>query len=127
MTLGSLLAAELGLQLRRVGSGGRLTFGVEEQVIWQWIERHSRLEWVVTDSPWLLEARLIGEIPLPLELDQNRHGILHVRLSSARAEQRTLARQFANFGVHFRTGRVWLKPAEDPVWDVRRVRVAPRR
>jgi hypothetical protein len=42
LTLGCLLASELGLQLRRVGSGQRLTFADGEQVLSAWMGRHAR-------------------------------------------------------------------------------------
>ncbi|NAZ74916.1 hypothetical protein GTQ99_05685 [Kineococcus sp. T13] len=93
LTLGVLLADELGIGLRRVGStGSRLTFSDGEAVLSEWMAEHARVCWVQDPQPWLLETRLIEGIDLPLNLDQNTHGGFHARLSAARARQRELAR-----------------------------------
>ncbi len=93
LTLGCLLADELGIALRRVGSGMRMTFGHEgEGKLTDWMARHAQVVWTVADSPWKLEEELIRSLVLPLNLDQNRHSPFHQRLSAVRAEQRTLAR-----------------------------------
>ncbi len=93
LTLGVLLADELGIGLRRVGStGSRLTFGDGEAALSGWMAEHARVCWVVDPQPWLLETRLIEGIDLPLNLGQNAHGSFHGRLSQARARQRELAR-----------------------------------
>ena len=93
LTLGSLLAEQLGIELRRVGSGGRLTFGSGENVLSEWMEQHARVCWTVNPSPWILESDLIQRVSLPLNLDQNRHSGFHAELSAARAQQRARARQ----------------------------------
>ncbi|MBM2623280.1 hypothetical protein JIG36_48065 [Actinoplanes sp. LDG1-06] len=94
LTLGCLLADEIGIGLRRVGSGTRLTFGADgEARLSAWMAEHARVVWVVTGEPWLLEERLIREQTLPLNLDQNRHSPFHQQLSALRAEQRARARQ----------------------------------
>lgn len=66
LTLGSLLAAELDLQLRRVGSGARLTFSAGEEALSQWMSDHARVCWVETAIPWTLEHELIETLVLPL-------------------------------------------------------------
>jgi hypothetical protein len=66
LTLGSLLAADLGLQLRRVGSGNRLTFSDGEAVLSEWMGKHARVCWYVDPSPWLIESKIIAELMLPL-------------------------------------------------------------
>jgi hypothetical protein len=93
LTLGSLLSDELGIQLRRVGSGRRLTFSLDESVLSDWMARHARVCWVADPTPWLLETRLIENLVLPLNLDQNKHSGFHTELSAARARQRTTARE----------------------------------
>ncbi len=93
LTLGSLLAEQLGIELRRVGSGGRLTFGSGESALSEWMEQHARVCWTVHPRPWILESDLIQRISLPLNLDQNRHSGFHAELSAARAQQRARARQ----------------------------------
>lgn len=92
LTLGSLLAAELDIQLRRVGSGTRLTFSSGEAVLSDWMGRHAKVCWLETAAPWVLEHDLIEEVVLPLNLDQNSHSAFQSELSAIRAEQRTLAR-----------------------------------
>lgn len=93
LTLGSLLAEELGIGLRRVGSGNRMTFGREgEKRLTAWMAEHARVVWTVTDQPWKLEEELIRSCVLPLNLDQNRHSPFHSQLSGLRAAQRAHAR-----------------------------------
>lgn len=91
LTLGSLLADELGIQLRRTGSSERLTFGDGEAVLSDWMAEHARVCWRVDPEPWLLEAKLISELVLPLNLDQNKHSAFHATLTAARKEQRRTA------------------------------------
>ncbi|GAB3987304.1 hypothetical protein GCM10029978_105550 [Actinoallomurus acanthiterrae] len=93
LTLGCLLADELRVRLRRVGSGKRMTFGHEgEAQLTDWMARNAKVVWTVTETPWKLEDKLIRSLVLPLNLDQNRHSPFHQRLSALRAEQRALAR-----------------------------------
>lgn len=93
LTLGSLLADELGIGLQRVGSGNRLTFGREgEKRLTAWMAEHAHVVWAATDQPWKLEEELIRSCVLPLNLDQNRHNSFHGQLSALRATQRAQAR-----------------------------------
>ncbi|MFC5265450.1 GIY-YIG nuclease family protein [Kribbella qitaiheensis] len=85
--------AQLGIQLRRVGSGQRMTFGHDEAILSDWMARHARVCWVATPTPWLLESQLIRDLLLPLNLDQNKHSGFHAELTVARANQRALARE----------------------------------
>lgn len=48
--LSCLLTAELGLELRRVGSGYRRTFAVGEPVLSAWMQ-NTRVSWLVRDHP----------------------------------------------------------------------------
>jgi hypothetical protein len=50
-TLGCLLADELGIQLRRVGSGTRMTFVEGEQALSAWMAENAYVSWVVRDRP----------------------------------------------------------------------------
>ena len=93
LTLGSLLADQLGIGLRRVGSGQRLTFSSGEAVLSDWMADHARVCWVETSVPWVLESRLLENLALPLNLDQNKHSGFHEQLRAARARQRAEARQ----------------------------------
>ncbi|WP_432542953.1 GIY-YIG nuclease family protein [Kineococcus sp. SYSU DK002] len=93
LTLGVLLADELGIGLRRVGStGNRLTFSDGEAVLNEWMAAHARVCWVEDPRPWLTETKLIEGVDLPLNLLQNAHGSFYAQLSQARARQRELAR-----------------------------------
>ena len=52
LTLGCLLAEELGLELRRVGGGERLTFTYEgERWLSDWMGAHAFVAWVETPQP----------------------------------------------------------------------------
>jgi hypothetical protein len=67
-TLGCLLAGELDLELRRVGSGRRRTFAAGEPVLSAWMEENTRVSWVVRDCPWELEDVLIASVDPAAEL-----------------------------------------------------------
>jgi hypothetical protein len=43
LTLGCLLADELGIELRRVGSGKRFTFSTGEKRLSEWMEANARI------------------------------------------------------------------------------------
>lgn len=92
LTLGTLLAAELGIELRLVGSGSRLTFNSGEAVLSEWMGLHARVCWIEHATPWDLEHQLIKEVALPLNLDQNNHSPFRRELSAMRGEQRARAR-----------------------------------
>jgi hypothetical protein len=92
LTLGSLLSRELGIGLRRVGSGTRLTFSGGETALSDWMAAHARICWLTTGQPWTVESELIQQLTLPLNLDQNIHSPFRATLSAARAEQRAIAR-----------------------------------
>lgn len=84
-TLGCLLAAELGIQLRRVGSGRRMTFVEGEQALSAWMADNAYVSWVVRGSPWELEDELIAALDLPLNLQGNAHNQFRHVLTAARA------------------------------------------
>ena len=85
-TLGCLLAEELEIQLRRVGSGTRMTFGAGEQVLSAWMAENAFVSWVVRDAPWELEDDLIAALDLPLNLKGNQRHPFHRVLSQERAQ-----------------------------------------
>ena len=91
LTLGSLLASEIGIQLRRVGSGNRFTFSQGEAALSEWMREHARVCWLVCPEPWVIETKLIAELVLPLNLDQNKRSAFHATLSAARSTQRRAA------------------------------------
>lgn len=87
LTLGCLL----GLELRRVGSGKRMTFGkVGEATLSQWVADNARVCWLEQDEPWTLESQLISQLDLPLNADQNA---FHGRLKDLQAQARQRARE----------------------------------
>jgi hypothetical protein len=92
LTLGCLLAERLGIQLRRVGSGNRLTFADGEHRLSAWMAENAYVTWVELDRPWLAEGQLITLLNVPLNLDQNQQHPFHQQLTRIRREARTLAR-----------------------------------
>jgi hypothetical protein len=85
-TLGCLLADELRLQLRRVGSSGRRTTFIRgEQVLSDWMAENAFVSWVARERPWDLEGELIRELDLPLNLQGNSRNAFHPALTDARA------------------------------------------
>jgi hypothetical protein len=92
LTLGCLLSERLGIQLRRVGSGIRMTFAEGESVLSQWMEENAFVVWVVDPEPWLLEEKIIGELSLPLNLDMNNEHLFHKSLSQIRKAAKEKAR-----------------------------------
>ena len=56
LSLGCILAGQLGIQLRRVGSGKRLTFASGEQRLSEWLEDNARVAWLPCEAPWTVEA-----------------------------------------------------------------------
>lgn len=85
-TLGVLLANELGIQLRVVGSGKRMTFVAGEQRLSEWMAAHALVSWVEDPQPWVLENSLIRALDVPLNLQGNSHNRFHPQLSGQRAE-----------------------------------------
>ena len=69
-TLGCLLAADLGLTATRT-SPGKYTFGEGEDALTRWMQKHARVSWVATDSPWSVESAVIESLTLPLNIEFN--------------------------------------------------------
>lgn len=73
LSLGVLLEEELGIQLRRVGSGTRKTFTHSgEAALSQWMAENAFVTWLPHEALWVVEEELIATLSLPLNLDQNR-------------------------------------------------------
>ena len=87
-----LLSQSLGIELRRVGSGRRMTFGAGERALNDWLERSARVAWLACDEPWRIEEHMIRSVSLPLNLDQNRHHNFHSYLSEIRRAAKARAR-----------------------------------
>ncbi|WP_124709604.1 GIY-YIG nuclease family protein [Gordonia insulae] len=86
LSLGSLLADELGLELRRVGTAGKRHFGCDEAVLSDWMSEHARVSCIVYTAPWLCERELIHRLDLPLNLAENADHSFHATLSQARSD-----------------------------------------
>ena len=84
-SLGCLLADDLGIRLRRVGSGKRLTFLAGEQTLSGWMAENALVSWVTHDRPWEIEAELIATLDLPLNLDGNSRHPYRPHLSGLRS------------------------------------------
>ena len=67
-SLGVLLAKELGLELRRIGSGKQITLAGGEAVLNQWMSDNTLVSWVVRPEPWVFEEELTANLVLPLNL-----------------------------------------------------------
>ena len=98
LSLGCLLANDLGIELRRVGSGTRMTFGPGEAKLSEWLSDNARVLWARHPAPWELEERLIGELDLPLNLDQNSRNGFWAALSTARREAKQRAQRLPVLG-----------------------------
>jgi hypothetical protein len=72
-TLGCLLSYQLGVRVRRVGSGGRYTFmNLGEQRLDDWMKQHAFVSRLETGTPWKLEIKLLSSgLRLPLNVDRN--------------------------------------------------------
>jgi hypothetical protein len=88
LSLGCLLAELLGIELRRVGSGTRLTFADGEASLSQWMADNAFVCWVAHARPWELEDALVKTLDLPLNLQGNDRHSFHQQLTSARAAAR---------------------------------------
>lgn len=94
-----MLSEELGIQLRRVGSGTRLTFtNAGEAKLSDWMERNAFVSWVEHPAPWLLEHDLIQGESLPLNLQGNQSHPFHKQLSAIRSAQKQRAKELLIFG-----------------------------
>jgi hypothetical protein len=92
LTLGCLLADQFGIELRRVGSGTRLTFADGEPRLSQWMAANAFVCWVAHERPWELEHALLKTLDLPLNLQGNDHHPFRNYLRTARATARDRAR-----------------------------------
>jgi hypothetical protein len=93
LSLGVLLGERLGIELRRVGSGQRMTFASGEAVLSEWLAQNASVAWAVTPGPWVVEEELIQRISLPLNLDQNDRHPFHARLTELRRAAKLRAQQ----------------------------------
>lgn len=93
LTLGCLLQEKLGIELRRVGSGSRMTFTIPgEEKLSGWLGENAFVCWYVHPRPWEPEEELIRTIPLPLNLQGNYTHPFHPVLSAIRRKAKEKAR-----------------------------------
>lgn len=99
LSLGSLLQAQLGIELRMTGSRGTTmgfvsggTKSAGENRLSDWMRRNAFVTWSVCAEPWLIEDQLIGCLNLPLNLSQNSAHPFHSVLSQARSRAKTRAK-----------------------------------
>lgn len=92
LTLGCVLTKQLGIELRHVGSGERLTFADGELSLSKWMDANAEVVWCTVKDPWLAESGVISSTCLPLNLDQNKSNSFQGRLSSLRSAARIRAR-----------------------------------
>jgi hypothetical protein len=92
LTLGCLLTQQLGIELRRVGSGERMTFGAGERILSEWMNENAFVCWLEHPAPWEIESQLIDELRPPLNLAENSHHAFHTRLSQIRKQAKARAR-----------------------------------
>ncbi|MDH6288091.1 GIY-YIG nuclease family protein [Rhodococcus opacus] len=85
LTLGCLVADEVGIELRRVGSGKRYTFHTGETLLSKWMAENALVSWIDHEEPWELEDRLIASLDVPLNLDGNSRNSFYLQLKAARA------------------------------------------
>jgi len=85
-SLGLLLAKELGLELRRVGSGKRQTFAGGETTLTQWMAENALVSWVVRREPWLFEDELIATLDVPLNLNDKTRNAFYPELVRIRRD-----------------------------------------
>lgn len=96
LTLGCLLARELGIALHPTGRTGRLTFGDGERALSAWLAANARIAWTTHDAPWTVEADVIHSLCLPFNLQHNATHAFHAKLKQCRAAARESARGLAD-------------------------------
>jgi GIY-YIG catalytic domain len=85
-SLGVLLATQLDIELRRIGSGERHTFAAGEAVLSQWMTENALVSWVVRPQPWLFEDDLIAGLDLPLNIQGNKRNTFYPELKRLRRD-----------------------------------------
>jgi len=84
LSLGCILADQLGIELRRVGSGKRFTFSTGEAALSKWLEENAGVVWHVCEKPWELEKEVISTPNLPLNLEMNAANLFYPVLTELR-------------------------------------------
>jgi hypothetical protein len=86
-SLGILLSRQSGFPLRKVGSGKKMTLTKKgEEWLNQWMQENAFICWVEHDKPWDLENELFHALPLPLNIQGNKHHPFAAELARIRTE-----------------------------------------
>lgn len=84
-TLGVLLTKKSSYPLRRVGNGNRMTFtSLGESWLDSWMERNAFVCWVLHPSPWEIEGKIIKNLSLPLNIQDNKKHFFYSTLKKMR-------------------------------------------
>jgi len=92
LTLGCLLSSELGIALRRVGNGTRLTFAQGEARLSGWLDANAYVTWLACRAPWVPEPAVIHSLSLRLNLEHNSTHPFYAKLRRIRESARANAR-----------------------------------
>jgi hypothetical protein len=93
LTLGSLLAPQLGL--RRASTSSK-SFGEGERRISEWMDANAYVTWIEHAEPWSIEPGVIASLNLPLNLAHNPDHPFRERLRQARSSLSARVRQPAD-------------------------------
>lgn len=94
LTLGCLLADQLGIRLRPIGTQRRLTFGREgEKKLSDWMNTNALVCWVEHPRPWDVEGNVIAALHPPLNVEANAAHPFCATLSALRRTLKRAARQ----------------------------------
>lgn len=85
-SLGVLLGDQLGISLRRIGSGRRQTLAGGEAVLTEWMAENASVSWVLHPEPWHLEAKLLNALDLPLNIHDNDRNAFAPQLKKLRRD-----------------------------------------
>ena len=96
LALGCLLAAKLGLELRRCGGGHHVSFRLEgeegyrdgEKELSEWMARNAFVAWMEHCQPWTVEKYLIHDKSPPLNIEGNPTNPFRPELRKLLAEAR---------------------------------------
>jgi hypothetical protein len=92
LSLGCILADQLGIELRRVGRGKRFTFSTGEAALSKWLEEKAGVVWRVCEKPWELEKEVISTLNLPLNLEINATNLFYPVLTELRRAAKARAK-----------------------------------
>jgi hypothetical protein len=114
LSLGCLLSCELKIQLRRV-STRRMTFTLGETKLSEWMAENASVVWLIKAKPWLVEASLVQQISLPLNLEYNQYHPFYPVLLNKRENAKKRARELPIVNVERIRGRVRGTPSRRKV------------